>query len=68
MTGVTNRTALRILMDHAKTVHVHATLPSGEQICMRVLGMGSKICGTRMDNGRLQEDVEIDWITSVMAH
>lgn len=65
--SVINQRAMRILLDNAKTVYVYATLPSGEKIVVRVHGMGSKIGGHRMDNGELQEDIKLEWVTSVTA-
>lgn len=62
-----NLMALRILNRSEATLYVTAVLPSSERIVVRVLGMGSKVCGIRMDNGALQEDIEIGWITEVSA-
>jgi hypothetical protein len=67
MIGVINLEALRILNRSEATLHVYATLPNGEKICVRVLGIGSKICGTRMDNGGLQENIRPEWVTGVSA-
>lgn len=65
--SVINAKALRILNRSEATLHVSATLPTGEQITVRVLGMGSKVAGVRMDNGAIQEDIRPEWITSVSA-